>query len=630
MTAITHGFMGTMLWVDLTTGSIETTPLEEEEILFWGGAAGLNAKLAHELIPEGCDPLSPENVLIVGNGPFVGTTVPAASRPVISAKSPQTGQYATSSPGHFSVMMKLAGYDYLIVSGKSDRPVYLCMFDEDVRLVDASDLWGRDIYQTTDALWERHPESWVGCIGPAAENLTVYGAIIFNKYSAAGSTGLGTVMGSKNLKALVAKGTKAMRVAHPNRFMRLAHETHVEVMAGPHVSEWRDLGTLLQFQSSSAGAKEEMDRFGFDMDAWIRLYKDKLHRGPLASPQCPVGCKAMLELHGEQFPMTCPAGTMTLPFALYRKTDPGRYVEIAECAQLCNTLGMSTMVITQLVQLSVELWEKGVLGPEMTGGLELQAGDPQVIKQLIIDTAYRRTPLGDALASPLEECVRRLGAEAERYPRHKGTLASIDQRVSRTDAQPWDAHTFSMIVDPRGPVAENAYISLAWMPGRSEDQIRRYLGKIGVAQEDIDQIATGGTDGWNLAKLTRWVEYYNLILHDVGSCQRSFISKALPLAKIVDLYRAGTGLDVDADHLMRAAERALVVQRLFNVREGLTREMEVGDQSHMKPEHQEKLHRLLDEYYGYHGWTLDGIPTPETLERLGLERYAPAREAVPA
>ena len=630
MTAITHGFMGTMLWVDLTTGSIETTPLEEEEILFWGGAAGLNAKLAHELIPEGCDPLSPENVLIVGNGPFVGTTVPAASRPVISAKSPQTGQYATSSPGHFSVMMKLAGYDYLIVSGKSDRPVYLCMFDDDVRLVDASDLWGRDIYQTTDALWERHPESWVGCIGPAAENLTVYGSIIFNKYSAAGSTGLGTVMGSKNLKALVAKGTKAMRVADPNRFMRLAHETHVEVMAGPHVTEWRDLGTLLQFQSSSAGAKEEMDRFGFDMDAWIRLYKDKLHRGPLASPQCPVGCKAMLELHGEQFPMTCPAGTMTLPFALYRKTDPERYVEIAECAQLCNTLGMSTMVITQLVQLSVELWEKGVLGPEMTGGLELRAGDPQVIKQLILDTAYRRTPLGDALASPLEECVRRLGAEAERYPRHKGTLASIDQRVSRTDAQPWDAHTFSMIVDPRGPVAENAYISLAWMPGRSEDQIRRYLGKIGVAPEDIDQIATGGTDGWNLAKLTRWVEYYNLILHDVGSCQRSFISKALPLAKIVDLYRAGTGLDVDADHLMRAAERALVVQRLFNVREGLTRELEVGDQSHMKPEHQEKLHRLLDEYYGYHGWTLDGIPTPETLERLGLERYAPAREPVPA
>jgi aldehyde:ferredoxin oxidoreductase len=630
VTAITNAFMGTMLWVDLTSGSIETTPLEEEEILFWGGPAGLNAKLAHELIPAGCDPLSAENALIIGNGPFVGTTVPAASRPVISAKSPQTGQYATSSPGHFSVMMKLAGYDYLIVTGRSESPVYLTMFDDDVRLVDASDLWGRDIYDTTDTLWERHPESWVGCIGPAAENLTVYGSIVFNKYSLAASTGIGTVMGSKNLKALVAQGTKAFRVADPERFMRLAHEVHVDVMSGPHVTDWRELGTLLQFKSSSAGAKEEMDRLEFDMDAWIRLYKDELHKGPLASPQCPVGCKAMLQLNGEQFPITCPAGTMTMPFALYRKTDPERYVEIAECAQLCNTLGLSTMVITQLVQLAIELWEKGQLGLEMTGGLELRRGDPAVIKQLIIDTAYRRTPLGDAMASPLDVCTRILGEEAERYPKHKGTLASIDQRVSRSDAQPWDAHTFSMIVDPRGPVAENAYISLAWMPGRTEDQIRRYLGKIGVAQEDIDEVATGGTDGWNLAKLTRWVEYYNLVLYDVGSCQRSFISKALPLAKITELYRAGTGLDVDSDHLLLAAERALVMQRLFNVREGLTREMEFGDQSHMKPEHQERLHGLLDEYYGYHGWTLDGVPTMETLERLGLEEYASERIPVGA
>ena len=624
MTAITHGFMGRMLWVDLTTRSVRTTPLEEEEVRFWGGPAGLNAKLAYELIPAGCDPLSPENVLIIGNGPFVGTTVPAASRPVISAKSPQTGQYATSSPGHFSVMMKLAGYDYLIVTGRADRPVYLAMLDDDVRIEDAGDLWGKDVYETTDGLWARHPGSWVGCIGPAAENLTVYGSIVFNKYSLAASTGLGTVMGSKNLKALVAKGTKALTVADPARFMRLAHEVHVDVVNGPHVAEWRDLGTLLQFKSSSAGAKEEMDRQGFDMDAWIDLYERELHRGPLASPQCPVGCKAMLELKGKQFPITCPAGTMTLPFALYRTTDPARYGEIAECAQLCNTLGMSTLVITQLIQFAIELWEKDVLGWEMTGGLELRAGDPAVIRQLVIDTAYRRTPLGDALASPLDECARRLGEEARKYPKHKGTLSSIDQRLSRTDDKPWDAHTFSMIVDPRGPLAENAYISLAWMPGRKEDQIRRYLAKIGVPEEDIDQVATGGTDGWNLAKLTKWVEYYNLILYDVGSCQRSFISKALPLAKVVELYRAGTGLDVDADDLMLAAERALVMQRLFNLREGLTREMEVGDQSHLRPDAVEKLHRLLDEYYGYHGWTVEGVPTPQTLERLGLAGYAAA------
>jgi aldehyde:ferredoxin oxidoreductase len=207
VTVLDRGYMGKMAWVDLTAGTVHTTPLEQEEVEFWGGPAGLNAKLAYELIPEGCDPLGPENTLIIGNGAFVGTTVPAASRPVISAKSPQTNQYATSSPGHFSVMMKLAGYDYLIVQGRSERPVYLTLFDDEIALRDADDLWGRDVYETTDALWGKHPGSWVGCIGPAAENLTVYGCIVFNKYSLAASTGLGTVMGSKNLKALVAKGT---------------------------------------------------------------------------------------------------------------------------------------------------------------------------------------------------------------------------------------------------------------------------------------------------------------------------------------------------------------------------------------------------------------------------------------
>jgi aldehyde:ferredoxin oxidoreductase len=622
MSAIDKGFVGTMLWVDLTSERVETTPLELEDVRFWGGPAGLNAKLAYELIPPGADPLGPENVLILGNGPFVGTTVPAASRPVISAKSPQTGQYATSAPGHFSVMMKMAGYDYLIVTGRADRPVVLTLFDDDVRIRDADDLWGMDVYETTDELWRRFPGSWVGCIGPAAENLTVYGCIVFSKYSLAASTGLGTVMGSKGLKAIVARGTKAVRVADPARFMRLAHEVHVDVMSGPHIAEWRELGTLIQ-HVAAPGEPAEHD--GFDMAAWIELYRTKLHKGPLGSPQCPVACKAMLELNGKQFPVTCPANSITLPFGLFRKTDPQRYEEIAECAQLCNRLGLSTLVVSQLIGLSIELWENGCLSPELTDGVELRPGDPQVVQRLIEDVAYRRTPLGDILAGDLQTCLERLGEEARRYPTHKGNLASIDQYfpgLSGTKERPWNAFSFGAIVDPRGPVAQNAYISLMWVPERSEEQIRRYLAKIGVPEEDVDAIVTGGTDGYDVAKATKWVEYYNLILYDVGSCQRSFISKAMPLRKVVELYRAATGLDVDADDLLVAAERALVMQRLFNIREGLTRELEIGGTSHREPEHVEQLHRLLDEYYAYHGWTLDGVPTDETLERLELERYA--------
>jgi aldehyde:ferredoxin oxidoreductase len=619
-----------MLWADLTSETIETTPLEVEDVLFWGGTAGINAKLAYELIPAGCDPLGPDNKLIIGNGVFVGTTVPAASRPVISAKSPHTGQYATASPGHFSVMMKLAGYDYLIVSGKADRPVMIQMFDDDVRIVDADDLWGLDVYETTDSIWQRWPDAWVGCIGPAGENKTVYGSIVFNKYSLAASTGLGAVMGSKNLKALVARGTGAVHVADPPKFMRLAHETHVEIMSGPHIAEWRELGTLIQFQSNAPGAAEDMARWDFDMDAWTALYSEKLHKGPLASPQCPVGCKAMLEVNGKQFPITCPAGTITLPFALYRKTDPARYEEIAECAQLCNKLGLSTLVVSQLIGLSIQLWEKGVLGLEMTGGRELHAGDPAVIKELIRDVAYRRTPLGDALASNLDDCMARLGDEARRYPTQKGYLASIDPALSVSDEKVWNSFTFGAIVDPRGPGAQNAYISLMWMPNRSEAQIRRYLARIGVPDEDLEMIVTGGVDGFNLAKVTKWVEYYNLILYDVGSCQRPFISKAMPLGRVVDMYRAATGLDVDADHLMLAAERALNLQRLFNVREGLTREMEIGGTDHLKPEHVDELNRLLDEYYAYHGWTSDGMPTREKLDELGLTRYADEFALAPA
>ncbi len=617
---ITHGFMGKLLLVNLSTETIETRPISRQDAERFVGATGINAKLAYEMTERGCDPLGPGNVLIYGVGPFCGTIVPGTARTVVTAKSPLTNYYGTSAAGHFGMMLKLAGYDHLVITGRARKPVYLRVFDDDIAIEDASHLWGKDVFETTDAIWKDSPEAWVTCIGQAGENLVKHAVIINNKYSTYGSTGLGAVMGSKNLKGIVALGTKAVRMHDPKGFFRLANRVFRELMKAPNFDQWRRLGTLIQFQSYAEGADEDMARRGFNMESWTRIYSEKLWKSPATCPSCPVGCKAWLEVDegdrkGLKMAVSCPAGTVTGPYAMGVSNPVRDWSEVIRCSELANRLGVSTFGTIHVFNWLIDLYDRGIIDKTDTFGVELKKGDPVTYQRLLHLVAHREG-IGDLLADSYEEAFSRI-EKADNPVRP-------DERIYRGRSTAyetsWNVSDFGVVVDPRRSGPPNAYSSITMMPGRSEESLKDYVRRLGVPESEINLYVTGGTDGYNVPRLARLVELYNLVLYSVSSCQRPFISRVLDIETIARLYARATGIEVTASGLLESAERILTLQRMFNVREGMTRGTEMEPRHYSSDAERRDLEAMLTEYYTAHGWDPEtGIPPASRIAELGLE-----------
>ncbi len=617
---IDGGFMGQVLFVDLSTGAVEKKPLTRADAERFIGAAGINARLAYELISPGSDPLGPGNALIYGIGPFAGSIVPGAARTVVTAKSPLTNFYGTSAAGHFGMMLKFAGYDHLVITGRARTPVYISVFDDEVTIEDGSALWGMDVFETTDSIWAKRPDAWVTCIGQAGEHLVKHAVIINNKYSTYGSTGLGAVMGSKNLKAVVARGTKPLRMADPKAFFRLANLVFKRLMDASHFDEWRKLGTLIQFQSYAEGADEDMARRGFDMKNWTEVYAGKLWKSPVTCPSCPVGCKAWMEIdegerQGLKMAISCPAGTMTGPYAM-GVSDPVRdFAEVARCSELANRYGVSTFGTIHVFNWLIDLYDRGVIDKTDTFGIDLKKGDPATYQQLLYLVSHREG-IGEVIADSYEEAFSRI---------EKATEPVLpDERIYRGRSTAyetaWNVSDFGVIVDPRRSGPPNAYSSVTMMPGRSQKSLEEYVRRLGVPEAEVGRYVTGGADGYNVPRLARLVELYNLVLYSVGSCQRPFISRVLDLETIASLYSAATGIPTTVAGLMESAERILTLQRMFNVREGLSRSDEMNRSTLHSDQAQKDLDAMLNDYYEAHGWDQEtGVPGRRRIAELGLE-----------
>ena len=241
-----NGYTGNILNVDLTRNKISIIKENLEDIKQFIGGIGINCKLAAELIKPGIDPLSEENVIIIGTGPMVGTITPGASRVVGISKFPASGAIANSCGSmSFGFHLKQAGFDHVIISGKAEKAVYLEILDDHVELCNATDIWGKDIVETTDRLWKKHDGSCgVIAIGQAGENLVKGALTLIDKTSTFGRGGLGAIMGSKKLKAIGSKGTKGVSIADPKEFNKLYKKLIERIRNYPHRKSWIDLGML--------------------------------------------------------------------------------------------------------------------------------------------------------------------------------------------------------------------------------------------------------------------------------------------------------------------------------------------------------------------------------------------------
>ncbi len=269
-----YGFAGSNLYVDLSTGEIRKEPLNLELAHEYIGGVGIASRLLYDSVTQKTEPLSPENVLILANGPLIGTLAPGAARTVLLSRSPMSGLLAQATEGHsVGISLKYSGYDNLVITGRSRKPVYLKVFDDNVEIMDASLLWGKDTWQTVDLIHEELGPCSVSCIGPAGENLVKFANIRSNKRSGANKTGLGAVMGSKNLKAIVAHGTKGIKIASSGRFRRLVNRILASLKASPTTMSWRQYGSASGWPS---------DREGFRLDE----YREKMWKRPYACLAC--------------------------------------------------------------------------------------------------------------------------------------------------------------------------------------------------------------------------------------------------------------------------------------------------------------------------------------------------------
>lgn len=623
-----YGYAGNIVYVNLTEQTIKKEPLDKELAKTFIGGMGINSKLAYELVKPGTEPFSPENVLIFGAGPLVGTLAPGSSRTDATSKSPLTGFLGMANAGiSVGAMLKYAGYDHLVITGRAEKPIYLKVFDDNIEILDASHLWGKDLWETTDAIWSELGDCWVSCIGPGGENLVRYASIMNNKRAGHSRAGLGAVMGSKNLKAIAARGTKGIEVADGKKFMELVNELLERIMKSPLVEMWRNLGFTMAFEGYSAmgyflaknfsqGCLETPQVFS------QKEYRERIVKRSYACLGCPIGCKNLVEIEdGKYAGLTFRVSSLGSQVGYHLVPGVENWDEVVKCVELENRYGLDSTSLCGTIAFAIELYERGIITREDTGGLELKWG-AETVKTLIEKIACREG-IGDLLAEGVVRASKRFGKGSEKYAFHiKGleTPLGVRGRLS--------TENFGQITNPRGGHLERSP-SITFAPRKAE-AFKRYCPAIGVPEEAVARVCEG-PENFNVARLTKWVEDYNTVQFCLGMCHRTPLVQHLDLDILVELYSAATGIETSRVELQKAGERVWNIQKAFNVREGASRRDDMPPKRSLSepiliggkeygPIKEEEMNTLLDQYYEEREWDIEkGVPTKQKLADLGLE-----------
>jgi aldehyde:ferredoxin oxidoreductase len=626
-----RGYAGTVLYIDLTNHSVRKEALDIEMARSFIGGMGINSKLAWDLIKPGIDPLSPENVLVFGAGPFVGTLIPGFPRSDAISKSPLTGFMGQSGSGNsIGAMLRYAGYDHLVITGQAEKPVYLVINDDEILLKDGAHLWGMDALDTTDRIQSTLGDHWISTIGPAGENLVRFASIIENKFSMLGRTGLGAIMGSKNLKAIAVRGTKGIEVYRRRELRKQILELRERIAQNPLVDLWRNEGKIID---GYVGAWSKRGLYltknfaqGFPENATSlftqREYAKRIWKTYAACLGCVVGCKGVNTIKGGEYAgltlkISNPSGTPpTFNICGIRSWEDG-----VKCHELCNRYGIDAFTAGVLMAFAIELFERGIISKKDTGGMELNWNADTALK--LIHKVAHRDGIGDVLAEGIGRFSKRIGRNSEKYAVEvKGLEMTMDLRESLF------TENFGQLLDPRGGHHARSY-GITYIP-RKSDSIKRYASRIGVPENAIARICPN-PNYFSMPRLSKWVQDYNSLTFSLGACMRPQIAANYDLDIVTKLFWLMTGIDLSRSELLKAGERIWNIQRLFNAREGASRKddlpparmttesVKVGD-TVIPPLEESYVEGLLDEYFEERGWDIvTGNPTSQKLEELMLD-----------
>jgi aldehyde:ferredoxin oxidoreductase len=638
-----NAYMGRLLYVDLSTGEVRTEDLDPAMARAFLGGFGFNMRLAYDLIPPGIDPLSPQNPIIVGVGPLTGTLAPGSARVSVTTKFPLSNTIGGGNGGvRLGAQLKLAGYDAVIVAGRASQPVYLRIADDQVRLVPAGSLWGKDVYETTEALWAAEGDgAGILAIGQAGENLVKSALAFMDKIAATGRGGLGAVMGAKNLKAIVVSGTQDVTVADSKRFMKAVNRYFERIRSYPLYDEWISLGMqrtwadtvkrpgFVRDLGSDIVGTEEADRL-CGVPAFLQFRKANF-----ACVSCPLADKEILEIReGEA------KGLVTYTSSFSAKIEPfvtmfniHSTAQAIQCIDATNRYGLDNHDLVGIMDQVIHLYDQGVISPADTGGVPLRR-DFETAMQLIRWMALREG-LGDVMAEGMDAVCRRFGQDPDRDSLTiKGWRTYFDPRVTGMGTM-----EFEMVVNPRGGHHTSGG-GPAYSPGSAADKFATHANRMGASDEAVARILDPAV-GFNAGRFTRYSEDWYSVLNALGMCVRLQINRFHSIGALAELYASATGFETTPQELARAGERAWNVLRAWSVREGFSRKDDrfpdrwfepistpAGRQLELHhyfgaPISREGAEQMLDDYYDERGWDRQtGIPTAEKLASLGLASIA--------
>ena len=607
------GYAGRILQVDLTTGKVRIEKLAEENAKQYIGGIGLGMKLWLANSKPGVNPLSPENPLVLALGPVSGTMFPTGGNGhAFISKSPATGGVGEAvSHGTFGAELKRAGFDAIIFTGKADKPVYLWIDDDTIQILDASQVWGMSPPETEDAIKTELGDFYirVASIGLAGEKQSKIACIINEKTRAAGRTGLGAVMGSKNLKAIAVRGTRDIVVAQPEEFMNMVKEFH-ERMKGPAAQKYRTLGTvenvIVQNQLFCMPTRNFNNSHFENVDKVSgEVLNERFVEKIIACNSCPMRCEHEALVREGPYKGTMARMEYDNLWALGPNCGIDKLDAIIKASERCTYYGLDATSTGVTISFVMDCHEKGILTHDELGGIDAHFGNAEALIQLI-EKIGTREGIGDMLADGVRAAAEKIGKNSMQLAQHiKGLeVTGYDLRCLKTTA-------LGSAVSFRGADHNRSGAYASDVKGKV-DRLKAERGRGLLVKETEDVTA---------------------IIDSLIICKNAKGTLYKELADMAKLYSLVTGVDMTPEQLRAAGERIINIARIINLREGLTRKDDtlpwkvinqpIQDDGPVKGAviPQEELDLLLDDYYTARGWTVDGIPTKAKLKELSMEEY---------
>ena len=619
---MSYGRAGKILFVNLTKRTFYCE--KTDKYLSYIGGRGINQWLLLNYINKQVNPLDPESVIILGSGPFVGTLIPAANRLAIDFKNVMNyGIGSGNSGGFFAVEMKLAGYDNILISGKADNPVYLLIKDEKISFKDADCIWGKNTWDTDNAIKKREKDNnlKILTIGIAGETKVKYACLINDKGRVAAYGGCGAIFGSKNLKALAIRGTQSIKVYSPNRLMEKVLKYNKEIISkSSRIATLRNGGTILAYLIN--GDKRPHGVKNMSEEYWSNDKLKKFSRGKIdkylirrhSCFNCPAFCSSIFQINGNRFE-TFEANS----FRSYATNLEMTSLEGAlNCHRLANLYGLDGDQLSATIAWAIECYENGIITEKETEGIELKWGNYKNIL-LLIDMIAKRIGFGNVLAEGVFEASKIIGRGSEKY-------GVIVKKVSLMEAamRSHKGWALGIVTSAKGG---------GHLRGAPQQEFQKISQKMSRRLFNIGNIYSP-TKYMNKAKLVIWQEKYKAIVDMMGVCLLTTMWNDVNLFQpkdILDFYYLTTGETISIKNLFEIGEKIGNIERVFNIlHAGFNREDDLppkklteipvkkgtykGEILNLK-----KWNKMLDEYYIFHNWDRKtGIPTKNKLVGLGL------------